>query len=154
MQNLNKKRAGLQNPRHALRTKQEENLKKSRFRSATHARETLNYLMLEGSTWTFRFFFTDWNLSSTELEPGKAIGAFLQTPAPVLDKISGPMGAPFLSSTGLGSGNLIGWAQFPPAPALDKNRSPIFGCVDKKKELSRQISRELNAWSRSKTKED
>ena len=54
---------------------------------------------------------------------GNAIGAFLQTPAPVLDKISGPMGAQFLSSAGLGSGNLIGRAQIPPAPALDKNRS-------------------------------
>ena len=47
---------------------------------------------------------------------GNAIGAFLQTPAPVLDKISGPMGARFLSSTGLGSGNLIGRAQFPQHP--------------------------------------
>ena len=64
--------------------------------------------------------FAAWNLSSTELESGNAIGAFLQTRAPVLDKISGPMGARFLSSTGLGSGNLIEWAQFPPAPALDK----------------------------------
>ena len=63
-------------------------------------------------------------LISAELESGNAIGAFLQTPAPALDKISGPMGAPFLSSTGLGSGKLIGRAQFPPAPALDKNRSP------------------------------
>ena len=49
-----------------------------------------------------------------------AIGAFLQTPAPVLDKISGPMGARFLSSAGLRSGNLIGRAQFPPAPALEQ----------------------------------
>ena len=64
------------------------------------------------------------NLSSTELESGNAIDAFLQIPAPVLDKIPGPMGARFLSSTGLGSGNLIERAQFPPAPALDKNRSP------------------------------
>ena len=52
-------------------------------------------------------FFADRNLSSTELESGNAIGACLQTSAPVLDKISGPMGARFLSSTGLGSGNLI-----------------------------------------------
>ena len=59
------------------------------------------------------------------------MGAFLQTPAPVLNKISGPMGARFLSSTGLGSGNLIERAQFPPVPILDKNRSPIleaFAC--------------------------
>ena len=50
------------------------------------------------------------NLFSKELESGNAIGAFLQsqTPAPVQDKISGPMGARFLSSTALGSGNLIG----------------------------------------------
>ena len=39
--------------------------------------------------------------ASTELESGNALGAFLQTPAPVLDRISGPMGARFLSSTGL-----------------------------------------------------
>ena len=62
----------------------------------------------------------DWNLSSTELESGNAIVAFLQTAAPVLDKMSGHMGARFLSSTGLGSGNLIGQAHFPPAPALNK----------------------------------
>ena len=68
------------------------------------------------------------NLSSTELESGNAIGAFLQAPAPVLDKISGPMGARFLSSTGLRSGNLIETAQFFPVPALDKNRSPINSC--------------------------
>ena len=81
-------------------------------------------------TWThFGPQFADWNLSSTELESGNAIEAFLQTPAPVLDKISGPMGARFLSSTGLESGNLIGRAQFPPATALDKNRSPISGVI-------------------------
>ena len=80
---------------------------------------------LEIGDWSF---FADWNLSSTELESGNAIGAFLQTPAPVLDKIFGPMGAQILSSAGLGSGNLIERAQFPPAPALDKSRSPIF-CV-------------------------
>ena len=33
--------------------------------------------------------FADWNLSSTELESGNILGAFLQTSAPVLDKISG-----------------------------------------------------------------
>ena len=45
------------------------------------------------------------NISSTELESGNAcLGAFLQTPAPVLDKNSGPMGARFLSSTGLECG--------------------------------------------------
>ena len=42
---------------------------------------------------------------------------------PVLDKISGPMGARFLSSTRLGFGNLTERAQFFPVPALDKNRS-------------------------------
>ena len=79
------------------------------------------------SSWkTTLIFFADWNLSSTELESGNAIGAFLQTPAPALDKISGPMGAWFLSSTGLGSGNLIERAHFPPEPALDKNQSPSF----------------------------
>ena len=57
--------------------------------------------------WTVLSHIADWNLSSTELESGNAIGAFLQAPAPVLDKISGPMGARFLSSTGLRSGNLI-----------------------------------------------
>ena len=79
--------------------------------------------------------------SQTEIYPAQnwslenAIGAFLQTPAPVLDKISGPMGARFLSSTRLGSGNIIGWAQSPPAPALDKNRFPIF--TDQKTFLGR-----------------
>ena len=67
----------------------------------------------------------DWNLSSTELESENALGAFLQNQAPVLDKISGPMGARFLSSTGLGFGNLIKRAWVFPVPALDKNRSPI-----------------------------
>ena len=57
------------------------------------------------------------------------IGAFLQTRAPVLDKLSGPMGAQFLSSTGLGTGNLLGRAQVPPAPALDKNRSETGLCT-------------------------
>ena len=54
-----------------------------------------------------------------------AIGAFLrflQTPAPVLDKISGPIGTRILSSTGLQFGTLIGRAQFL-LPALDKNQS-------------------------------
>ena len=65
------------------------------------------------SSWE-RVNIGDQILSSTELESGNAIGAFLQTPAPVLDKISGPMGAQFLSSTGLGSGErLLGQAQFP-----------------------------------------
>ena len=49
---------------------------------------------------------------------------FLQTPPPVLDRISGPKGAESLSSTGLGLDNLIERAQFSPEPALDKNRSP------------------------------
>ena len=68
----------------------------------------------------------DWNLSSTELESGNDTGAFPQTPAPVLDELSGPMGARFLSSTGLEFGTLIGRAQFFPVPALDKNQSPII----------------------------
>ena len=61
---------------------------------------------------------------SAELESGNAIGAFLQTPAAVLDKTSGSKGARLLSSTGLGCGNLIGRAQLFSAPALDRNRSP------------------------------
>ena len=44
----------------------------------------------------------DRNLSSAELESGNARRAFLQTPAPVPDKIPGPQGAQFVSSTGLG----------------------------------------------------
>ena len=64
--------------------------------------------------------FADPNLSSTELESGSALGAFLQTPAPILDKISGPMGAQILSSTGLGFDNLIERAQVFQVPALDK----------------------------------
>ena len=43
--------------------------------------------------WEKKGLIADRNLSSTELESGNAIGAFLQTPDPVLDKISGPMGA-------------------------------------------------------------
>ena len=43
-------------------------------------------------------------VSQAEIYPaqksGNALGAFLQTRATVLDKISGPMGARFLSSTG------------------------------------------------------
>ena len=45
--------------------------------------------------------------------------------APVLDTISGPMGARFLSSTGLGFGTLTERTKVFPVPALDKNRSPI-----------------------------
>ena len=67
------------------------------------------------------------NLYSAELESGNALGACLQTPAPVLDKIPGPMGARFLSSIGLGCGTLIGRAQIFPVPVLDKNRSPSSG---------------------------
>ena len=52
------------------------------------------------------------HLSSTELESGNAIGPFLQTPAAVPHKISGPMGAGVLSSTGLQFGTLIGRARF------------------------------------------
>ena len=70
------------------------------------------------------------NLSSTELESANALGAFLQTRAPVLDNISGPMGAQFLSSTGLGSDTLTGRAQFLSAPALDKNsQSPMSSTI-------------------------
>ena len=57
-----------------------------------------------------------------------ALGVFLQTPAPVLDKISGPLGARFFSSTGLRFGTLIGRAQFFPVPALDKHQSPTREC--------------------------
>ena len=39
-------------------------------------------------------------LCATELWSGNAWGAFLQTPAPVLNEISGPMGARFSSCTG------------------------------------------------------
>ena len=63
------------------------------------------------------------NLSSTELECENALEAFLQTPAPVVDKVSGPMGAQFLSSTGLGFGILVGRAQPLPVAALDKIQS-------------------------------
>ena len=72
--------------------------------------------------------FADCNLSSTELESGNALGAFLQTPALVLDIISGPKGAESLSSAGLGLDNLIERErereQFFPVPALDENQSP------------------------------
>ena len=42
-------------------------------------------------------------------------------PAPVLDQISGPMGARFLTSTGLQFATPIENAQLLPAPAPDKN---------------------------------
>ena len=61
------------------------------------------------------------NLFSTELESGNAPGAFLQNPAPALDKIPGPIGVRFLSSVGLQFGTLTKRAQLLPAPALDKN---------------------------------
>ena len=81
-----------------------------------------------GGGWSFFFLCVCLSrrlkLSSTELESGNTIGAFLQNPAPVLNKLLDPWVHDFLSSTGLGSGNLIGRAQIPPAPALDKNRSP------------------------------
>ena len=70
-------------------------------------------------------------LPQTEIDPelgsGNAPGAFLQTSAPVLDNISGPMGAQFLSSNGLGFGNLIGRARLLSVPALDKTSLPGFG---------------------------
>ena len=61
------------------------------------------------------------------------MGAFLQAPAPVLDKISGPMGARFLSSTGLRSGNLIERererAQFFPVKAKSGNLNLFLGIL-------------------------
>ena len=71
-------------------------------------------------------FFRRLMFTSTELEPENALGAFLQTRAPVLDKISGPMGARFVSSTGLGFGNLTERMRFFPVPVLDQTRSPIL----------------------------
>ena len=56
----------------------------------------------------------------------KPIGAFLQTTAPVLDKIYGLMDGWFLSSIGLGSGTVIGGREFLSAPSLDKIISLIF----------------------------
>ena len=65
------------------------------------------------------------------LESGNAIGAFLQTPAPVLDKNFGPMGARSLSSTALGSGNLIERAQSPPQhPHWTKIGLPLSETVE------------------------
>ena len=56
----------------------------------------------------------DRSSSRAELESGNAPGTFLQTRAPVLDGLSGPMGAQFSCSTGLGCGNFIGRAQYSP----------------------------------------
>ena len=50
-------------------------------------------------------------------------GAFLQTPAPVLDKISGPKGARFLSNTGLGTAGLQKLKRCCPNP-LPKKSAP------------------------------
>ena len=62
------------------------------------------------------------DLSSAELESGNAPERFIWTPTPVLDKISGPIGAQLYSSIGLGLGVRIGRAQLLPIPALDKNK--------------------------------
>ena len=53
---------------------------------------------------------------------GNAPGTLLKIPAPVLDNISGPMGARLLSSTGLGIGILLSLrgSEFLPAPAGSK----------------------------------
>ena len=72
-----------------------------------------------------RAIIADRNLSSTGLESGNATGAFLQTPAPILQKYSGPIGAGILSSFGLQFGTLLDRAQFVLVVALDKNWSPI-----------------------------
>ena len=80
-------------------------------------RLALSLIWLAGATPDFSRL----KFSSTESEPGNALEAFRQTPAPVLDIISGPMGARSLSTTGLQFGTLIERAQFSPVPALDKN---------------------------------
>ena len=69
-------------------------------------------------------YIADRNLSGTELEYENALEAFVETPAPALDKFSGPMGARFLSSTGLTFGILVGRAQLLAVSAPDKDQSP------------------------------
>ena len=72
------------------------------------------------------FSFADRDSSRTELESGHTLCAFLQAQAPVLDKMSGPMGVhnvyPVL---GWGLAPSYGERNFSPALALDKNQSPI-----------------------------
>ena len=65
--------------------------------------------------------------SSTGLESESAPGAFVCNPAPVLDEISGPMGAQFLSSIVVGLGALIERPQYDKyllVKALDRNVFP------------------------------
>ena len=63
----------------------------------------------------------DSDLSSAELESGNALGAFRQTRAPALDKISGPPGARFYPVLGWGLATSHRENAILPAPALDKN---------------------------------
>ena len=60
-------------------------------------------------------------LSQYGLGVWKGPERFLQNPAPILDKISGPMGVHILSSIALGFGTLTGKAHVLSIPALDTN---------------------------------
>ena len=55
----------------------------------------------------------DWSLSSRELVSGNSIGAFSPDPAPLLDKISGPMGRDFCPVLGWGLATSEGEHKFP-----------------------------------------
>ena len=69
---------------------------------------------------------------------GNAPGGLLQTPAAVLDKISGPKGEEIVSSIGLQFGTLIETAQLLPVPALDENQSPPPPPQKKVKKIDRK----------------
>ena len=69
--------------------------------------------------------FADWNLSSTELEPGNPLGAFLQTQPQYWIKFLDPWVHDFYPVPGWSSApSQRESAPFFPVPALDKNRSP------------------------------
>ena len=57
------------------------------------------------------------------MQSGDGSGAFLHIPAPLVDKIPGPVSARFSFSTGLQFGTLLGREELLPARALDKSRT-------------------------------
>ena len=96
-------------------------------------------LLIINWLWKSKGWVTDWNLSSRELESGNALRAFLQTSAPVLDKISGPMGVRFFSSTLSGPLNRLN-AILSLLHPLDRYRTPLCDSECDWEALSRPIS--------------
>ena len=84
------------------KTEKWENVSKIGFGACSCVCVCLLLLLLLLCVYFHTVAFADRNLSSTELESGNAIGAFLKTPAPALDKNYWAHGCTILSSTGLG----------------------------------------------------